>query len=954
MMSYGVRSRRFFSSFSVFRDDNDSEHSEFEEFTQKKPRLASCFCPHIINIHLNPRVGNTYHSKQKPKPPPCRRRPTIKLIRRASKRNGHSTNTSITNRDMDQQESADASQFPGTFSFIDKPLPEIPGPQHQISQLLAPRLGMQESANSSELSIAEGHEILEENSYPTSAQRAAENSPNPLIEKRKNNRMTLSGFGYRPAGKPKEQASHLEVASKLLGNKVTSSRREADPAALDASDRSVTTLPRAHTANHLGLFGSKRSPEDPISNHSDNDNDEPRNMVAKFTGKIVSHLSNLPKPSLPHKNKRTTLSIPTFISNDNMVSPKLVRILGPDWVEARELSKNLNENVDEPEETDAHRFSKRERSFSTNDLSSLMPKSLAVQSTSAVQETQPLREGKTSPAALDTTDLATQKYLEHMKRANLQMPKQFNLPALTTNVLEGPGSRSRPVIEKKESGKAYGNGTGWVEPQGCPQERHAGALAPLDEPKTMWKRSKGRMMSLLPFTTEFSGRPERACETLGIQESACKFPMDNVTEAQQNAADHPTERALSPKLNVTLDSERNDSSQGRYAASGDILSISYANWETLEKLTASRSSCNDGESACSGTNEFPDMHSTPRSAYDTSSRRQAIRLDQSPLKTVRRTESSLSIYDVDEDMADDFYEDAYGSNTYADYYRQDLQPANDETEDDTLTVASYYNYHNRLSTVPEENRMSDTVKCISDPLKRDSADASLLIEEPKPRKQRPVLKIQIPEFWRRPVYPWVDYVADDNRVHVGAEVPFIRQVNEASGQKEHKDLYVASGSPHKGTASVSAAASNLIEQQASGASGSSDASPFPSFNQATNTADAHHLGSPLIFHKRACGYCSSGSSSSSSPRSSHRQSIGAFSKDFFDRHIRRSSTESGRSSMSHRLSTLMVAAIIEKLDLSGNLDEPTVSTETQEPCEGKEDDMMAVDAPLSSLDRKRR
>ena len=81
MMSYGMRSRQFFSSFSIFRNDSDSKHSEFEEFAQKKPKPVTCFYLHIINIYLHPRVGSTHRPKQKPKSPPCRRRPTINLTR---------------------------------------------------------------------------------------------------------------------------------------------------------------------------------------------------------------------------------------------------------------------------------------------------------------------------------------------------------------------------------------------------------------------------------------------------------------------------------------------------------------------------------------------------------------------------------------------------------------------------------------------------------------------------------------------------------------------------------------------------------------------------------------------------------------------------------------------------------------------------------------------------------
>ena len=151
------------------------------------------------------------------------------------------------------------------------------------------------------------------------------------------------------------------------------------------------------------------------------------------------------------------------------------------------------------------------------------------------------------------------------------------------------------------------------------------------------------------------------------------------------------------------------------------------------------------------------MHSTPRSAYEASSRRKAIRLDQSPLKAIHRAECFLSRYDVDENMADDFYEDAIRSNTFPDYYRQDLRSADDEMEDDTLTVASYYDYRNRLSTVPEEKRVPDANKHISDPIKRSSVDAGLLIEELNPKNKRPKLKIQIPDFYRRPVHLFENY-----------------------------------------------------------------------------------------------------------------------------------------------------------------------------------------------------
>ena len=65
MMSYGMRSRQ---SFSVFCDesDSDSEQSEFEEFTQKRLKLVTYFCLHIINLRLHPRVGSTRRPKQSP------------------------------------------------------------------------------------------------------------------------------------------------------------------------------------------------------------------------------------------------------------------------------------------------------------------------------------------------------------------------------------------------------------------------------------------------------------------------------------------------------------------------------------------------------------------------------------------------------------------------------------------------------------------------------------------------------------------------------------------------------------------------------------------------------------------------------------------------------------------------------------------------------------------------
>ena len=76
-----MRSRR---SFSVFHDESDSEQSEFEEFTQKRLKLVTYFCLHIINLRLHPRVGSTRRPKQKPKSPPCRRRPTINFTRSKS------------------------------------------------------------------------------------------------------------------------------------------------------------------------------------------------------------------------------------------------------------------------------------------------------------------------------------------------------------------------------------------------------------------------------------------------------------------------------------------------------------------------------------------------------------------------------------------------------------------------------------------------------------------------------------------------------------------------------------------------------------------------------------------------------------------------------------------------------------------------------------------------------
>jgi len=569
--------------------------------------------------------------------------------------------------------------------------------------------------------------------------------------------MKLGGFRYLSAGKAKEKAPHLEVASRLC-NKATSSRHEADPAALNASERGMNTLPRAHTANHFGFFGSSRSPEDLMFNHSDNDNDEPRNRVTKLTDKIASHLPSLLKPSLPYKNKRKALSISTPLSDGSLASPKVIKILGLNELKKVERSEGQEENLDEFEETIAPKLSRRERSFSTNDLSSIVPKSPIVHPLSATQITQPLGVKKNALAALDTADPGTQQYLEHVKKANLKMPKEFNLPALTTNMLEDPNSNNRPTIEKNGSDKIYSNGIDWIEPQDRPQERHAGASAPLDDSIVMCRKNKGRMMNLLPITMEFTEPPARVRESMGIQENACESPMDDIAEAQADATRLSSEQTSSPRPNFTSDSVHDDTSQGRYAASDrNILTPSYVDWETLRKLTGSRGSCNDGESAYSGTNEFPDMHSTPRNAYDASSRRQAIRLNQSPLKVTHRIKCFLSRYDVDEDMADDFYEDAYGSNTFADYYRQDLHPADDEIEDNTLTVASYYNGRNRLSTVPEEKRVSDADKHISDPIKRSSVDSGLLIEEPNPKIKRLKLKIRIPEFYRRPVHLFENY-----------------------------------------------------------------------------------------------------------------------------------------------------------------------------------------------------
>lgn len=622
----------------------------------------------------------------------------------------------------------------------------------------AQQLGLQKSTNSLKLPITEAHGILKENSYHKSAQHPEGNPPNTLIEKQRNNRMTLGGFRYLSAGKAKEKAPHLEVSARLLGNKATSSCHEADPAALNASDRGINTLPRAHTVNHFGLFGSRRSPEDLMFNRSDNENDEPRNRIAKLTDKIASHLPSLPKPSLPYKNKRKVLSISTPLSDGSLASPKAIKILGLNELKKVECSEGQEENLDEFEETIAPNLARRERSFSTNDLSSIVPKSPIVHPLSATQGTQPLGVEKNALAAPDTADPGTQQYLEHVKRANLKMPKEFNLPALTTNMLEDPNSNNRPTIEINGSDKIYSDGIDWVEPQDRPQERHPGALAPLDDSIVTRRKNKGRMMNLLPITMEFTEPPTRVREFMGIQENACESPMDDIAEAEADATRPSTKQTSSPKPNFTSDSVHDDTSQGRYAASDrNTLTPSYVNWETSRKLTGSRGSCNDGESAYSGTNEFPDMHSTPRSAYDASSRRQSIRLNQSPLKVTHRIKYFLSRYDADEDMADDFYEDVYGSNTFANYYRQDLHQADDEMEDDTLTVASYYNDCNRLSTVPEEKRVSDADKHISDPIKRSSVDAGLLIEELNPKNKRLKLKIRIPEFCRRPVHLFENY-----------------------------------------------------------------------------------------------------------------------------------------------------------------------------------------------------
>lgn len=899
-------------SFLVFRDDSDSEHSEFEEFTQKRLKLVTCFCLYIINLRPHPRVGSTRRPKQKPKSPPCRRRPTINFTRKTgvSKMDGHGTNAPIADKNIAEQENADASQFPGTFSFSNKPLPGIPEAERRVLQPSAQQLGLQKSTNSSKLPMTEAHGILKENSYHKSAQHPEGKPPNMLVEKQRNNRMTLGGFRYLSAGKAKEKAPHLEVVSRLLGNKATSSRHEADPAALNASDRGMNTLPRAHTANHFGFFGSRRSPEDPMFNRSDNDNDEPRNRVAKLTDKIASHLPSLPKPSLPYKNKRKALSISTPLSDGSLASPKVIKILGLNELKKVERSEGQEDNLHEFEETIAPKLSRRERSFSTNDLSNIVPKSPIVHPLSATQSTQPLGVKKNALAALDTADPGTQQYLEHVKRANLKMPKEFNLPALTTNMLEDPNSNNRPTIEKNGSDKIYSNGIDWVEPQDRPQERHAGASAPLDDSIIMCRKNKGRMMNLLPITMEFTEHPARVRESVGIQENACESPMDDIAEAQADATRLSTEQTSSPRPNFTSDSVHHATSQGR-------------------------GSRNDGESAYSGTNEFPDMHSTPRNAYDASSRRQAIRLNQSPLKVTHRIKCFLSRYDVDEDMADDFYEDAYGPNTFAGYYRQDLHPADDEMEDDTLTVASYYNDRNRLSTVPEEKRVSDADKHISDPIKRSSVDAGLLIEELNPKNKRLKLKIRIPEFYRRPVHLFENY----------------EDIIQGD-QREYGDWYKAINLPYETAASNLAAESNLAEQaehQAMGPPRSSNLTPFPSFVQTTSTADSRHSNSLVAFYERTSSHHSS---SSSSPRSSKRHSIGSFSKDFLAKHVRRNSTMGGRTSVSRHTSTsLMAATEMEKTQLAGNFEEKIVGTEAQEPREGKEDNMADVDAPLSFLYR---
>jgi hypothetical protein len=66
--------------------------------------------------------------------------------------------------------------------------------------------------------MTEAYRILKENSYHKSAQYPEGNPPNTLIEKQRNNRVKLGGFGYLSAGKAKEKAPHLKVASRLLGN----------------------------------------------------------------------------------------------------------------------------------------------------------------------------------------------------------------------------------------------------------------------------------------------------------------------------------------------------------------------------------------------------------------------------------------------------------------------------------------------------------------------------------------------------------------------------------------------------------------------------------------------------------------------------------------------------------------------------------------------------------------
>ena len=78
-------------------------------------------------------------------------------------------------------------------------------------------------------------------------------------------------------------------------------------------------------------------------------------------------------------------------------------------------------------------------------------------------------------------------------------------------------------------------------------------------------------------------------------------------------------------------------------------------------------------------------------------------------------------------------------------------------EDNTFTVALYYNNYNYFLTVPKEKRVLDTNKYILDPIKRSFINASLFIKELNLKNKRLKLKIWIFKFYRCLVYLFKNY-----------------------------------------------------------------------------------------------------------------------------------------------------------------------------------------------------